>query len=175
MLELVHFNLNGSSYAHFWRCDIFNFSSSRFFDACNFYNFAAAASHAFMSKWLADKCNPGGHGPSPRYIGRAVVMNMTSSSWLWRHRLLPLAFTTAYRFSRGPWLSNLLRLQQQNYTGIVIFTFSISSKHFDELSWGFGFYNRPDLELFFAQYFYEAHSAYFNGSSADITFCRFFI
>ena len=52
---------------------------------------AAAASHAFMSN--------DGRGPSSWYIGRAVLMNMTSSSWLWRHRLLPPAFSTAYRFS----------------------------------------------------------------------------
>ena len=36
---------------------------------------------------------------SSRYIGRVFLMNMTSSIWLWRHRLLPPASSMAYRSS----------------------------------------------------------------------------
>ena len=69
--------------------------------ACNPFHFwwwwPQLQFHTRLCQMITDKCNPGGHGPSPRYIGRAVLMNMTSSSWLWRHRLLPLASSTAYR------------------------------------------------------------------------------
>ena len=131
MLELLHFNFIWISYAHFWRCD------KRFFDACKLRRLQLQ-----LHTRLCQMINPGGHGPSPRYIGRAFLMNMTSSSWLWRHRLLPPASSTAYRsfsalFINDYFSSKITRALSFSHSSIFGFLMNYHAT--------LDFYNQPDF------------------------------
>ena len=97
---------------------------------------AAAVLHAFMSNDYR-QCNPGGHGPSPTVY---ALLIMTSSTLMWRHFYRRLASSTAYRFSRGPWLSIYVVTSAAKLHAHCHFYIIFTFKHFQRAllptSWG---------------------------------------